>query len=649
MKNNETKNFRTNRINRIRITLASSSTIKNWASRTTITNYRIRSNKTIKYCSFKTKIFGEITTPEISITKRNVERYVSKGLFSEEIFGPINSFNCLCKEQSSLFKECPICNVTLTFSKIRAYRFGYIPLIFPVFNTLILLGSSNVLKILFDLTHDSFVDFIYFNFPRRSYYKLMVRAEKAFNAQEELYDFVDIEHIAVGYRRRRVNKSQSKLDEIFRDFDKYLKEHLQLLNKTVNGPKYKYNLFNEMFYNFLDSFDLKKELHFILSGISYKNYNKSYYNLLSKRLRIIENFYKTNTPLSSLMFKSIPVIPPYYRPADIHDIDGSKSSIFNKLYQYVLQINDKLDKIINSNLSNKEYLLITETRTLQESIDFLIDHNKIKKNNLINGRPTKSFADIIKGKAGRFRKNILGKRINFSARSVIVVNPLLRVNQCGLPLNMLISLLTPKINNVLYKLRISLKDNFNTKQSLYFFILKNIIKNEVVLLNRAPTLHKLGLQTFNVVITASDAIQLHPLVCAAYNADFDGDQMAVYLPLTKLSYIEYNSMLKATKELFLFGNSNLKMKPSQELILGLNYLSVGNEMIKNFGFGNYFYNYDDFFSCFVNKRINIHNPLWIKNKMSELNKLKFDNNLNSGYIRSTAGRLLLNKVLNRII
>lgn len=646
---NESKNFTINKINRIKIKLATASTIINWGSRTIITYYKFKYNDLLREYSFANTLFGEVTTPEISYTRRSKERFTKNGLFSEEIFGPIESFKCRCNEPTPIFKDCEFCKITCTFSKIRSYRFGYIPLVVPVFNSLIFLGSSNIVKILFNLPQESFIDFIYFTFPLNLYYKLSEKTEKAFKAHKNYYNFVDIEHIAVQYRQRQINKAEGELSEILKDFDVFLKKCIKPTEKKSTQVNFKYNLFNEKIYDFLNSYDFKKEIRYISTNILHNKQNNHYYNFLSKKLRILENFYKTNTPLSSLMFKTIPVIPPYYRPYDPEDIDGSISSIFNSIYQYILQTNEKLGRIIKSALPNKNYLLLTELRILQESVDFLIDHNKLQKRKLINERPPKSFADIIKGKSGRFRKNILGKRINFSARSVIIVNPLLRMTQCALPLNILMNLFSSKINNILDKLKLERNNNFKTDEFLYFNILKKLIRYEVVLLNRAPTLHKLGLQTFNVILANSDAIQLHPLVCAAYNADFDGDQMAVYLPLTKLSYIEFNSMLKTTKELFLFGNSNLKMKPSQELILGLNYLTTKNELIKNFSFGNYFINYDDFFNCLTHKRINIHSVLWIKNQLCESIKKDSSIFIKSNYIRSTAGRVLLNKIFKKVI
>ncbi len=649
IQDNESKNFTINKINRIKIKLASANTIKDWGSRTIITYYEFRYNNVLKKYSFANTLFGEVITPEISFSRRLKERFTKKGLFSEEIFGPINSFKCYCKIQTPIFKDCELCGITNTFSKIRSYRFGYIPLALPVFNSLIFLGSSNIVKVLFNLPQESFTDFIYFTFPLNIYYKFVEKTEKAFKAHKNYYNFVDMEHIAVQYRQRQINKTETELSEVLTEFDRFLDKYIQTTKRKFNNLIVERKLFNEEIYNFLNNYDFEKEIRFIITTILHKNSNKTHYNFLSKKLRILENFYKSNMTMSSLMFKTLPVIPPYYRPYDSEDIDGSKSSLFNSIYQYILQINEKLGKIIKSKLPNKIYLLLIELRTLQESVDFLIDHNKIQKKNLINERPSKSFADIIKGKTGRFRKNILGKRINFSARSVIVVNPLLRMTQCALPLNILTNLFSSKINNILDKFKFGRNGLVKIKEYLHFAILKKLIKHEVVLLNRAPTLHKLGLQTFNIILTNSDAIQLHPLVCSAYNADFDGDQMAVYLPLTKLSYIEYNSMLKTTKELFLFGNSNLKMKPSQELILGLNYLTMKNELIKHFAFGNYFVDYDDFFSCLTHKRINIHSVLWIKSQLLNLKKSNSSICSKSNYIRSTAGRVLLNKIFKKII
>src|SRR5690606_3684831 len=183
----------------------------------------------------------------------------------------------------------------------------------------------------------------------------------------------------------------------------------------------------------------------------------------------------------------------------------------------------------------------------------------------------------------------------------------------------------------------------NNYNKIYLEILKKLVKQEIVILNRAPTLHKLGIQAFNILISPSDAIELHPLVCSAYNADFDGDQMAIYLPLTKISQIELNFILKSTKEVFMFGNSNLKMKPTQELILGLNYLGHKNYLFKTFGFGNYFADYNEFFSCFLQKRLRISDNIWFKYDI--LNKIKLStNSVKNSYIRTTPGQLLINNI-----
>jgi DNA-directed RNA polymerase beta' subunit len=345
------------------------------------------------------------------------------------------------------------------------------------------------------------------------------------------------------------------------------------------------------------------------------------------------------------MFKALPVTPPNFRPFDPEDIDGSTSSKVNYLYQNILSINEKLSYINLLSISNKKYLLANEIKLLQESVDFLVNNHKIEKIQILNNRPSSTLADVIKGKEGRFRKSILGKRINFSARTVIVVNPLLRINHCGIPFKILKNLLSFKIIKIINNLDDKILSQIKNTNIIYFEILKKLIKHEVVMLNRAPTLHKFGIQAFNVTITMSDAIQLHPLVCSAYNADFDGDQMAIYLPLTKISQLELNLILKSTKDLFLFGNSGLKMKPTQELILGLNYLGHQNYLLKSFNFGNYFNDYNEFFTCFLQKKLKVFDPIWFKSEILKGNKFKTPF-IKDNYVRITPGQLILNKILS---
>jgi len=282
-------------------------------------------------------------------------------------------------------------------------------------------------------------------------------------------------------------------------------------------------------------------------------------------------------------------------------------------------------------------LILNEIRLLQESVDFLIDNAKLKNIKVLNNKPLKSLSDLIKGKFGRFRKQLLGKRVNFSARSVISTNPSLRLSQCGIPFEIAYDLFKPHIlslNNIIFE-----ENSKNFSSKILYKILTRIIKNKTILLNRAPTLHRLGIQAFNPILTASKSIQVHPLVCSAYNADFDGDQMSIHLPINHLSHFEIKSLFGATKNLNLSSNSEPKLQLSQDMILGLVYLTKKNENIKSYSFGSYFNDINSAFLFLKHKLLRIHSPIWIPRQNEIQNKI----NVNL-FTRTTVGRVLLNSI-----
>lgn len=646
-KNNIIRKFKLNKINQIKINLTSPEKIKNWTKREQLTNFFLFDKKEPQKFSFKRSIFGELKNPTITETPSST-KFSKQGLFCEQIFGPLKDFKCGCSDKQfvkqNIFKECNVCNVTYTLTKIRSYRMGYIPLPFPIFNSLFFLGTLNLTQNILSLSKSNFINLIYLNIPKQDFTDYTKLFEKLLDTKEDVKSLNPTQDsVLVEQLKKNVKTLTKDLKFLLKEFDIFLKRYLLLFYNDSS----KVELFNEKIYNFLDSYDFLKEIRLIKILLNKHKINDYKYQQLIRKYRILNNLYTTKAKLSWLMLKALPVIPVNFRPHNAEDDDSSKASKINELYQNILRINIRIQKAKNFNIERKKYLILNELRLLQESVDFLLDHEKSGKNNNINDKPSKSLADLIKGKEGRFRKNILGKRINFSARSVIVVDPFLNLNQCAIPFNILKNLFSSKIENIINKMKNSKNFSINDNSIFEFKILKSLLKHEIVMLNRAPTLHKLGIQSFDILITNDDAIHLHPLVCSPYNADFDGDQMAVYIPLTKLSFLELKFLLKATKEFFLFGNSNLKMKPSQELILGLNYLSLKNEKVKHHSFGHYFYTYDDFFENFIRKKLFLHNPVWIKQNNSHFNKITKPSVEKNNFIRITPGRLILSNLLDK--
>jgi DNA-directed RNA polymerase, beta'' subunit/160 kD subunit len=646
------KSFNLNKINRLKINIASSEKIQNWAKREQVLEFEISTFRSNTKYKRKQTFFGEVTSPLFFRKTPKLIEFHNEGLFSEVIFGPIFNFKCLCyriNQKIMLFRDCNVCNVSLTLNTIRDYRMGYIPLAAPVFNPLFLSSNFNLLKIFFGTQENVLRELIYLTVPKENqfYYfkklndllKIMNSAIRASHGQVQHVD-------ETGEIDRKLTRFSFSLNSILdnKNIQSSLKKYLFLFRKSENGVDLSH-YFSETIFDFFKKFDILKELRFINKEFNNLKITSSFYTTISRKLRLLENFYKTKTNISSIMFKAFPVTPPNFRPFDPEDIDGSTSSKMNYLYQNILTINEKLRYINLLDIDNKKFLLANEIKSLQETVDFLINNQKLNKNQSVSDRPTPSLVDVIRGKEGRFRKSILGKRINFSARTVIVVNPLLNITHCGIPFKILKNLLSFKVTKILNKLKPVVLSKVKNFDSIYLEILKKLIKHEIVMLNRAPTLHKLGIQAFNIVMTMTDAIQLHPLVCAAYNADFDGDQMAIYLPLTKISQVELNLILKSTKDLFVFGNSSLKMKPTQELILGLNYLGQQNYLLKSFGFGNYFNDYNEFFSSFMQKKLKLSDPIWFKSNLLKNNQFQ-TYSLQKDYVRITPGQLIINKILS---
>lgn len=338
-------------------------------------------------------------------------------------------------------------------------------------------------------------------------------------------------------------------------------------------------------------------------------------DLSIKRIRLLENLIATGSDPTWMILNILPIIPPALRP--IIQLDGGRfaSSDLNELYRRIIARNNRLLRLLE--IDAPQLVIRNEKRMLQEAVDSLIDNGRRGKIGLSsNNRPLKSLSEIIKGKQGRFRQNLLGKRVDFSGRSVIVVGPSLNINQCGLPYPMAIELFEPFIVKELIKQ--GFVDNIKVGRAmiqrnhlLVKYVLKKILSNHPIFLNRAPTLHRLGVQAFEPTLTKGKAIKLHPLVCSAFNADFDGDQMAVHIPLSLESQAECYLLMLASQNFLSPANGSPTITPSQDMVLGCYYLTTNN--IKGLlGSNHYFIDYDDVILAYENNQIDLHSSIWVK-------------------------------------
>ena len=395
-----------------------------------------------------------------------------------------------------------------------------------------------------------------------------------------------------------------------------------------------------------------------------------------KRTRILENLIGTESHPSWIILSILPVIPPALRP--MIQLEGGRfaTSDLNELYRRIITRNNRLLRLLE--IDAPQLIIRNEKRLLQEAVDTLIDNGKRGKIALsANNRPLKSLSDIIKGKHGRFRQNLLGKRVDYSGRSVIVVGPTLKLNQCGLPYEMAIELFQPFIIREL--INQGFANNMKSAKNLLQYneliikpVLEKILKNHPIFLNRAPTLHRLGIQAFEPIIVKGRAIKLHPLVCSAFNADFDGDQMAVHIPLSKEAQAECYMLLLAPYNFLSPANGEPIIMPSQDMVLGCYYLTVNN--IKNLlGSNNYFADLDDVILAYNQNKIEIHTVIWVRIKDQDYSHLKqqkrivlsdnsvieryenlqirrdINGEVITQYLKTTTGRVILNYTIQKTL
>ncbi len=513
----------------IRIGLASPNMIRSWSYG------EVRKPETINYRTFK---------PE------------RDGLFCAKIFGPVSDYECLCGKYKRLKHRgviCEKCGVEVTISKVRRERMGHIDLASPVAHIWFLKSLPSRIALLLDMTLRGIERVLYFE------------------------SFVVLDPGMSPLERGQLLTDEEYLDAV--------EEH---------GDEFVAKMGAEAVYDLLKSIDLQEEINILREDINSTN-SETKIKKFSKRLKVIESLVASNNRPEWMIMTVLPVLPPELRP--LVPLDGGRfaTSDLNDLYRRVINRNNRLRRLLD--LNAPDIIVRNEKRMLQESVDALLDNGR--RGRAITGtnrRPLKSLADMIKGKQGRFRQNLLGKRVDYSGRSVIVVGPTLKLHQCGLPKKMALELFKPFIFSKLQFRGLATtikaaKKMVERETAEVWDILEEVIREHPVMLNRAPTLHRLGIQSFEPTLIEGKAIQLHPLVCSAFNADFDGDQMAVHIPLSIEAQLEARILMMATNNILSPANGDPVINPSQDVVLGLYYIS--REKINGKGEGSIFGNIDE--------------------------------------------------------
>jgi DNA-directed RNA polymerase subunit beta' len=575
----------------LKISIASPERIKNWCE-------RLLPNG---------EIIGQVITGEtINFRTHQPEAY---GLFCERIFGPIKDWKCSCRQYNGLgvTKVCQDCGVEIIEARVRRYRMGYIELTNPVTHLWYFKGVPNYLMTILkyydeDLKFWQLDEIIYLRNETNNFDPANLLANKFYLLEEP----VRISNV-VNFRLKQKRRGSEIL--------KAALESIDLPNAILDAREQAH---------IRSVIDLKKkfplEKHFI------------------RRIRILESFFATKTNPSWIVLTSLPVLPPSLRP--LLELKNGRlvAADVNELYRLIITRNQRLFDLVYRNIAPIVVNLHGQ-RLLQEGVDALIDNARLPKNKMLclNDKPLKSLTEILEGKQGRFRQSLLGKRVDYSGRSVIIVGPQLRLNECGLPYDIAVELFQPFLIHAILKTIIQ-PPSHNTKLANLFIksnkpfiwsLLVSITHRYSILLNRAPTLHRFGVQAFDPVIMLGQAIHLHPLVCTGFNADFDGDQMAVHLPLYESSQLEAKTMMRPSYNVLSPANGEVVLKPTQDMVIGCYYLTLMFKKKFTFSFDQWFSNEDEALVAFFQKKIGIHTPILIRYKINaipilvENKKIKF--------------------------
>jgi DNA-directed RNA polymerase subunit beta' len=563
--------------------------------------------------------FGEVLKPEtINYRTYKPER---DGLFCERIFGPVKDYECACGKYKRIRYKgivCDRCGVEVTEKKVRRERMGHIKLVVPVVHIWYFKSLPNKIGYLLGMSSKKLETIIY--------YERYVVIQPGIKDDMKVGDLLTEEEYL------------DLLDTLPKD-NQYLPDD--------DAQKFVAKMGADAVHDLLGLLDLD-ELSFSLRNQAANETSQQRKADALKRLSVVESFREAKTHITNqpewMVMKYIPVIPPELRP--LVPLDGGRfaSSDLNDLYRRVIIRNNRLKRLLE--IKAPEVILRNEKRMLQEAIDSLFDNSR--KSNAVKaegGRALKSLSDVLKGKQGRFRQNLLGKRVDYSGRSVIVVGPELKMHECGLPKDMAAELFKPFIIRKLIERGIvktvkSAKKLVDKKEAVIWDILENILKGHPVMLNRAPTLHRLSIQAFQPKLVEGKAIQLHPLVTSAFNADFDGDQMAVHVPLSHAAILEAQLLMLSSHNILNPQNGTPITLPSQDMVLGLYYITKGKKSMGDLvvrGEGKAFYNLDEVIIAYNENRIDLHANIRVKTNVRENGQLV------NKLIETTVGRVLFNQ------
>jgi len=576
--------------------------------------------------------YGEVLKPEtINYRTYKPER---DGLFCEKIFGPVKDYECYCGKYKRIRYKgivCDRCGVEVTEKKVRRERMGHIKLVVPIVHIWYFKSLPNKIGYLLGVSSKKLESIVYYE------RYVVVQAGEADEMIRQKLNLKDSEN---------THQQLITEDEYLEILDQLSKENQYLPDDDPN--KFIAKMGAEAVHQLLSRIDLDS-LSYDLRNAAANVTSQQRKQEALKRLSVVEAFRDANTRVENRLewtvMQYIPVIPPELRP--LVPLDGGRfaSSDLNDLYRRVIIRNNRLKRLIE--IKAPEVILRNEKRMLQEAVDSLFDNSR--KSNAVKaegGRALKSLSDVLKGKQGRFRQNLLGKRVDYSGRSVIVVGPEMKLHECGLPKDMAAELFKPFIIRKLIERGIvktvkSAKKLVERKEAVVWDILENVLKGHPVLLNRAPTLHRLSIQAFQPKLIEGKAIQLHPLVCSAFNADFDGDQMAVHVPLSHAAVLEAQLLMLASHNILNPQNGTPITLPSQDMVLGLYYITkgkktMGNEIVK--GQGKAFYSTEEVVIAYNENRVDMH--AWIKAKVDVREK---DGSLKRQLIETTVGRVIFNQ------
>ena len=550
---------------------------------------------------------GEVKKPE-TINYRTY-RPEKDGLFCERIFGPEKDWECACgKYRGMKYKGmiCDRCGVKVTHSRVRRKRMGHIELAAPVVHIWFFKAMPSRLGNLLNMKTSSLEKVIYFQ-----------------------------DYVVTDPKDTDLERQQLLTEEEYRAARAEFGEGSFTANMGADAVR---ELLAE-----LDLVRLSDDLRIELAETGSKQKRKD----LTNRLKIVESIRDSDNKPEWMVLDVIPVIPPDLRPLVLLDSGNFATSDLNDLYRRIINRNNRLRKLVD--LNAPEVIIRNEKRMLQQSVDALFDNNRCKRPVLgSSNRPLKSLTDMIKGKQGRFRENLLGKRVDYSARSLIVVGARLKLHQCGLPKKIALELYQPFIIRKLKELGHadtikSAKKMLERKDEEVWDILEQVIRNHPVMLNRAPTLHRMGIQAFEPILVEGNAIHLHPLVCKGFNADFDGDQMAVHLPLSIEAQVEAHTLMLSTNNIFAPSNGRPIMSPSQDTVMGCYYVSL--VLPNQEGDGMVFSSLDEADTAFAQGVIKLHARIKVRLPEGRFVRVNEEERLPSQIIETSYGRIMFNMML----